>query len=43
MCRLEQLFEEDKFDPQHNQCKQLDELMAIPLNKEAKRRRKQKY
>ena len=40
-CQLEQLFEKDKFDPQDDQCKPLNELMTILLNKEAKRKRKQ--
>ena len=37
MSRLEQLFIEEKFDPQDDQVKPLPELLAIPLNKEVKK------
>ena len=41
MCRLEQLFIENKFDPQDD-LKPLRELLAIQLNKEVKKTRKRK-
>ena len=35
-CQLEQLFIENKFDPQDDQLKLLAELLAIKLNKAVK-------
>ena len=40
MCRMEQLYVEHKFDPQDD--KPLDEVLAIPLQREIKKTRKRK-
>ena len=42
MSRLEQLFIEEKFDPQDDHVMPLPELLAIPLNKEVKKKQKRK-
>ena len=39
MSRLEQLFIEEKFDPQDDHVMPLPELLAIPLNKEVKKKK----
>ena len=40
MCRLEQLFIENKFDPEDDQLKPLTELLAVPLDKEVKKQKR---